>query len=298
MTIENFVEQLKAELETKLSPDHTISVQKVHKNNGLLLTGLMIQKASEKMIPTIYVDSFFDDYQKGLSMQKIVDQILKITAESHSQSLDMNFFTDFEKVKPRIAYKLIHAGKNQELLDTIPHIIYLDMAICFYYSFDNLGMGNGSILINNNHMDEIWHTNTEELYQLAKENTSKILPVTFQTMQATLVEMIGDSLDFKHFPKNSLFILSNRQKYLGAAAILYPGVLDQIRTTFQADFYVIPSSVHETLLIPMDGLDAKNIHSIIVEANRTVVEQDEILSDSLYEYREETKLLQICRLRA
>ena len=44
-----------------------------------------------------------------------------------------------------------------------------------------------------------------------------------------------------------MFIITNQQTMDGAGVIFYPEVMEQIGEGFQGDFFILPSSTHETL---------------------------------------------------
>ncbi len=106
--------------------------------------------------------------------------------------------------------------------------------------------------------------------------------------EAGLQEAFPDEIPMK--------VLTNSKRSSGAVCILYPGVLEEVAAErMGGDFYIIPSSVHEVILLPDDGrLLEENLKEMIFEVNRTKVDPEEVLSDNLYYYdaeRKETRLL-------
>jgi hypothetical protein len=203
----------------------------------------------------------------------------------------MDFFNDFEKVQDRIAYKLINAATNEELLKEIPHIKYLDLAICFYYFCDETLFKTGAILLYDSHL-EMWKTTVSQIYELAKRNTPMILPASFDSIQSSIAKASNVEIVMPRM-KNPLSVVTNEKIYLGAAAILYPNFLEQLYEHYGKDYFVIPSSIHEVLTIAVGLPSSEAIHQIVLDANETQVSRDEFLSNSLYRYRHETKCLEI-----
>ena len=79
-------------------------------------------------------------------------------------------------------------------------------------------------------------------------------------------------------------VLSSRQKVNGAAAILNDDTRQEIADKV-GDFYVLPSSVHETLIIQKDaGMELRDLEQMVQEVNQTQVAPEERLSDHVYEY--------------
>lgn len=170
---------------------------------------------------------------------------------------------------------------------------YLDLAICFFYAYYSDEMGEGSILIHNSHM-EMWHTCMEDLFQLARVNTPVLFPWKYGTLWEIVREDIragqeeggGEAALQASVPDViPMRVLTNSKRSYGAACILYPGVLEEVAQRMGGSFYILPSSIHETILLPYDGmLSVESIKEMISVVNRTQVDPEEVLSDSLYYY--------------
>ena len=85
-----------------------------------------------------------------------------------------------------------------------------------------------------------------------------------------------------------MYILTNKERSLGAGTFLYPGVLKQAEELLGARFYVLPSSVHECILIPEeDGMTQEALTGLVTEINENQVDPREVLSNQAYYYRAE-----------
>lgn len=83
---------------------------------------------------------------------------------------------------------------------------------------------------------------------------------------------------------DTMFVLTNDTKVNGAAAILNDDTRQEIADKV-GDFYVLPSSIHETLIIPKDaGMELRDLEQMVQEVNQTQVAPQERLSDHVYEY--------------
>lgn len=296
MEIKRFAQNVQAAVQKELGQGHKVTLKDISKNNGVTLLGMMITAEGQNVAPTIYLDSFHEAYEGGVSLDCIVEKILEVyRTDTPSKSVDMEFFRDFEKVKDRICYKLISREKNEVLLSQIPHKEFLDLEICFYYAYQGEVLGNGSILIFNTHL-EMWDTSVEELFALAQENTPTIFPWECKTIQEVLRDIVEtEEKETNEADKNQdeektefdiggpMKILGNSAHIYGAACILYPGVLEEIARKEGRDFYILPSSVHEVILLKAgDGEDPLLLKEMIKEVNDTQVALEEILSYQLY----------------
>lgn len=289
MELMEFTEKVQKAIAEKMGEGYQVELQEVHKNNNVVLQGLLIHTKEQNISPTIYLNSFWEAYEKGIPFAVIVERIMRIYREdTPKENVDMSFFRDFEKVKDRICYRLISAERNRELLSGIPHMEYLDLAICFYYSYQGEALGNGSILVHDSHM-EMWHTTTDVLYELAKQNTPRLFPKEWNSMEAVIRELMVQSEDVEEteafLEELPMQILSNTDRVHGAACILYPGVLSEWAESRKQNLYIIPSSVHEVIVLPDNGEeDPCRLREMISEVNATQVEPEEILSNHLYYY--------------
>ena len=263
-----------------------VVVQKINKNNGLVLDGLIILAEGVNVSPTIYLNGFFEEYLSDGAVA-VAKRILAIyEAKKPKESVDVSLFMDIEKVSPRIKMKLINYEKNKELLEEVPYIRFLDLAIVFMavlgFDCDN---GFASILIHNHHLN-FWSMDAEDLYNLAMNNTAddfEIIPMR------SVIEAIMDEESAGIITDNEemeMSILTNHSRLQGAAGMLHKETLNRYMKDKQAEKVIIlPSSIHETLLIPCDSMpDMEYVKSMVKEVNATQLQPEEILSDNVYVY--------------
>lgn len=295
MKMDDFAAKVCAAVGKNLGEGVHTEVREVRKNNGILLHGLLILSEGRTVVPTIYLEYFLEAYESGTSFEEIVGRLLSIyQRDIPRNNVDMDFFRHFEAVKNRICYRLIGRQGNKALLEEIPHVNFLDMAICFYYAYHDEEIGNGNILIYNSHI-EMWKTCTEELFKIAQRNTPKLFPWECNGIGEIMAEVVQQNGDNGAcVPEDDMIsacqevpmkVLSNRQRVHGAACIFYPGVLEGIAAKEGVNLYIIPSSVHETIILPDNGEGSPEaFKKMIAEVNSTQVAPEEVLSDSLYYY--------------
>lgn len=181
---------------------------------------------------------------------------------------------------------MVNREKNKELLADIPHEEFLDLAICFYYNYESPEIGDGVILIHNSHLD-MWNVSCQELRRLADFNTPKLMPAELCSMNEAIATLGEGDLEDTSLEDTSkfLYVLSNKKHCMGAAAILYPGILREIARRLGGNFYILPSSIHETILMKDNGrCSSEKLHEIIADINRSQLREEEVLSDYAYFY--------------
>lgn len=318
MGLQQFSDKVQKGVREFLGEGTEVCVKQVRKNNGVMLEGMTIMKEGDNLSPTIYLDVFFEEYEKGKTLGEVVREIVSIYENSNAgNKIDMSFFGDYKKVRRRIFCKLVNFEKNRELLKEVPHLRFLDLAVVCYYSYMNELIGNGTITIYQSHMQR-WDISEEQLFQEAMENTRKVLHYEWRNMQDMVKDMLEEGLREQiqeyaggevnlseewmeeilrqmlaeakeQHGDQPMYVLTNCSRFLGAVCMVYDDILEHMGRIIGNDFYILPSSIHELILLPGAETEAKdNLKNLVNEVNTTQVEPEEILSDSVYYY--DTKL--------
>lgn len=305
MEFSSFTMFVREEVEKRTGDCYKVRLDDVRKNNGVVLRGLTVTQDDSNISPTIYLNSYYEEYIKGrATLVNVVNDVMDTYRRNKvNQSVDMRYFLSYESVKERIIYKLVNTEKNKELLEDVPHIEFLDLSIIFQCLVSQEDLGRASILIHNVHL-KLWEVSVDALYQAAKENTQRlqgyeikgITEVLQEIMCAEEVENIVDEDCMSAFSGSvPMYVLSNKNRVEGAACMLYPNLIQDFAKAIQSSFYIIPSSIHELLLLPTEHLEeSQEIKHMIREINDTQVSVEEILSYSLYLYdKEEQRIIKL-----
>ena len=307
MEFTSFKTLVRDEVAKRTGEQFHVRINDVTKNNGVVLSGITMLQDDNNISPTIYLNKYYEAYENGdITLRCIVDEVLDTYERNKvNQSVDMRFFMNYERIKDRIIFKLIHAERNKELLKDIPHIRYLDFAVVFQCLISDEMFGNATIMIHNAHL-KIWEITENELYEKAIKNTPVLQRYDIKTMKDVLCEMmLLEEMEGKEIlNKNEyiedlqdatpMYVLSNRTRVQGASCILYPSILKDFASAVKSDFYILPSSVHEVILLPAQGdEDKEGLKRMVCEVNETQVEREEVLSDSVYYYSQEKGELSI-----
>lgn len=309
MEIMEFCKKVEKSLGIYIGDGASVSVKRIVKNNGIVLHSILITEKEMNISPNIYLNGLYEAYEKGETFHQIMKEILCIYEESRmSESLDMGFFLDYGSMKEKVVYKLISYESNRELLQQVPYIPFLDMAIVFYCHVPGKELGSATILIYDSHI-KLWGITKEALYEDAKRNTRRILPPRLLTIEEMMQEIFVQDLRQECGEEewtsaaagqkqvspagSSMYVLGNRKKLFGAAVILYEGVLEELAETLENSFFLLPSSIHETIAVPDNGMQkAEDLWKMVCEINATQVEPEDVLTDSVYYFSRENKKLE------
>ena len=293
MKYEEFLAKVKECISRKRGEEVRIYISEIIQNNGIHMDSICLLSAGENVSPAFGLESFYQMVCQGSSVEEVSDEIIRCYEYyRREEELDTGFFTEYNRSGDRIVCRLIHFQKNQELLSRIPHIQCMDLAIVYYYLMDQELLSGGTILIHNVHLKK-WGVSTVELHDRALRNTMRLLPFEFTSMKEMICQLAGLHIsadtDDDMCP---MYVLTNKMKSYGAVYMIYGEVLEQIYEKLGEDYYVLPGSVHECILLPVSvDMDERQLQRMVHEINETQVEPEEILSDSVYRYYHSGKCL-------
>lgn len=303
MEYQEFLYAVEKKMNQELKGGITASIHIAVKNNGRVKKGILIENPAVNISPTIYLEEFYEQFQQGESMERIVQGVMSFyESVKYEESWDTKKVECYEEVRDKIVFKLIHTKKNQELLSEVPCVEVLDLSIVFYVLLEVKKNGTAVMLIRNEHLEK-WGIESEALFPLACDNAKRLLAANLLTMRETVGEILDVDCDSPRnllavsaekgeHAKDVMYILTNSIRSLGAACIMYPGVLETAGKVLKENYYILPSSVHEVILIPeSQSGNPKEMTAMVREVNETQVEEEEQLSDHVYYYERKKKQL-------
>lgn len=274
----------------------TVEVKELLKNNDVVVTGLIVHLSDCPVTPNLYLESYYESYRQGTCMEEIMEQLRDdyIYAKNHTPIDSCEPFC-VDTVRERIFLKLVNREKNEGFLQNCPYVPYMDLAITFRYIVVCDGERIGSALVRNQDMEQ-WNLSLETLYALAKDNTRRIFPVKLTSMEEIIEKSIDICLDMELLEQEpKLYVLTNERGVNGASLMLYEDVLAEFADRFDCDFYILPSSIHEVLLLPKtEEISVAFLSQTVREVNRFAVGETDYLSDCVYYYNRNTKSVSIC----
>ena len=295
MSYLEFVEVVCGQCNSLLKTSVKASIHQTLKNNNTDRIGILLTDESTNIHPTIYLEEFYQQYLDGRDIFDIAHNITNIYSEIRfEETWDTEQILNFEYAKDKIVFKLIHYEKNQRLLEDIPHLKYLDLAIVFYLLLDRTEKGTASVLITND-MLKHWEQSLLKIHCYATTNTPRLLTAELMPMNDVILELLGDNdVEYEPDEENDMYILSNEQRHFGAACILYASVLEDIGKILDDDYYILPSSIHEVIILSAKYTSSqKDLDEMISEINNTQVSEEEILADHAYYYSRVLKRLSL-----
>lgn len=294
MNYQQFIKEVERRVKEKIKGNETMTVY-IHtavKNNGKERKGITVSEKGIHISPTIYLEEYFQQFQEGKPIEEIVEKILQLYEEVKcSHPCEESLLQNYEELKGKFACKLIHRGKNEKLLNDIPYVPWMDLAIVVFVLLEVSPYGTATVLVRKEHL-EIWGLTEAQLFDEAKKNTPILLPYQFCPMRKLLREICPYAVDEGEEEEESLYVLSNKLRSFGAASMLYEGILEKVGQKLGENYYILPSSIHEVIVVPESKSPVKqDLEEMVREINETQVEEEEVLSDRVYYFsRKENRL--------
>ena len=287
MNYEDFCNKVKNAASELFGENTRAEITSVTKNNGLILKGLTIKHEDSRISPTVYLEAFYEMYESGTPFGEIMNMLYRYETEHRRSDLHAEEYTDFESIKDRLIYKIVNFDMNRELLEHVPYVGWNDLAIVFCCVLEGSANGYATVLVRNEHL-KMWDIDRDELYDLARENTPRIMSDELKTIDEVLPQLfLTEAPD--------MYILSNRHRIFGATSMLYSEHLKEVADSHSGGLYILPSSIHEVILMPEESAcDEDYMREMIRDINSTEVDLEDRLSDNLYYYDRAQGSITIC----
>lgn len=243
MLYETFLQTVKQQMQQRLGGQCQLTIRSVPKNNGMVLDGLSFCTGQSRVSPTIYLQPFYQKHRSGTPMEQILAEITGLYARSGlSSAFDPSQLEDPAYVRPRIAYKLIHASSNAGQLAQIPYRLMMDLAKVYYLYLGEEEGSQMTVPISRQHL-RLWNMDEAELDRLAVQNTPRLFPAHI----CSILDILSDSSPSDPHPGETapFYVLTNQAGLGGAACILYDGILKDFADQMGSDLLILPSSIHE-----------------------------------------------------
>lgn len=274
-----------------------VEIRPVEKLQGESYTGLSIQPSDSPMAATLNLDAVYNQMvDQGKSFQEVADDLITHAADIivDMPKIDVNDLTNYDQMKNTLVVQVIPTDRNADMLADIPHKDIEDMSLVYRMQIDQNETGTSSVLITNE-MLENYGITVDQLHQDAMDAAVINNPATFRSMQEVLSDLMGMPAEMMPpMDGPQMYVASVESSLNGAGVIAYPDFMNQVAEQVGGDFFVLPSSVHEVLVVPDDGsIDRHDLESMVREVNASEVLPKDQLSDNVYHYDSQDKVFEL-----
>ena len=303
MDYENFKEQFVADVKDRLAEqgaDVKVSVNEVNKLNESY-EAITVTPEGSNIGVNMSLEKFYDAVQDGTPYDSVVDKAVETISRGIEQrpDIDVAALTDYSQMKEKLAMEVVSAEANKEMLENVPHQNMEDMAVVYRFILSSDEDGRASILVTNQILETMGVT-PEQLHADAIENAPQIKPAEIKGMSEVMAEMMGvEQAEMMGLvPMNpedeQMFVATVPDKVHGAGVLAYQDFMDKAAERVGGDFFILPSSIHEILIVPDNGkMDLKELEAMVKEVNATQVAPADKLTDSVYHYDSKEKIFEL-----
>ena len=293
---EAIVKELVGAVQEIAGNGYAVTTQETTKNNGVKTLGIEIRKIGKTVTPRIYVDGIVDRVKDGfMTVEDAAKKVLEMYQNSEAPTIEMDVekWTDRKFILDHVEYQLVNAERNAEKLKDIPGKKIADLVAIYRvvvgldedgmksYVLTNAGLAGSKISL-------------EELDEAAKKNTEKS-GFSVRTMSEAMYELMGvnPGPEIEEPDGPQIYVLTNARRLHGANIMLYKEYLEIAAEKMNGDFYILPSSIHELLTIPVSNTGLEQLREMVKEVNDNVVAPEEILGYEVYRYNRETGKVEV-----
>ena len=311
LNYEEFKEKIKDDIKDYMDEKYKncgVFIRKVNKTN-CEVDGLNFYNIPglKNATPTIYVNNLYEEYERTGNYEEVVRaaaETMERGIKSFNEEIKAELL-DTSRLKNNVFFTLINAEQNKELLKTVPHRKFEDLAIVYRWNIGSDSLGMYTNLVDSRLAKKEGLTEND-LYNAARKNTKELLPVLVKNMNEVISEIIfgANELDDKlnkefreiimETPnEHSMYVITNESKLYGAASILYEEPLHELAEKFGSNLYILPSSVHEVIAVSADMGSPDDLAEMVYEINMEQVDIDDRLSNQVYCYDKDLRTLRL-----
>ena len=299
MSLDDFAQYVKKEIEQlPIAEGCEVTIHKVPKNNAIW-TGITIHPEGGSISLTVYLDDYYSGYQTGKISAR--DAVMEIEKKYKEYQLGpevsvkdiTDVIADFEKVKFRIYPRVIATEGNEAFLQNAVSRQFLDMSVTYHIDIADLfeEKGSASVTISKSLMQH-YGVDEDQLFRLAIINQRE-KGMDDLGMVEVLKSIGYPAVMLPDIPpeEDPMHIVTTPDRLYGASFLLDPESLDKVAEGFGEGFMIIPSSIHELIVIPESKVQMPidELFVMVKEVNANEVKPDEVLTDSVYHYDIQTK---------
>lgn len=286
-TQKEFTKSIIKEVENIMGNGYNVKVLDTEKINMGRLHALVILKDGANLSQNFYTEELYRDYQSGRMTIREMAGMIASSCYNSTDSIEElkglgKYINDKKWAEERLFLQLINSSKNKSLLENSVHM-----------DFNGLSL----VLRVTKAMCQGYGWNGKEILDYALENTARLFPYCLCTLQEILQKELNiTGAEAVELPSvgNDMLVLTNEKYVNGAAAIFYPGVLKEISEKHGTSLFLIPSSIHEFIILEDNGMySPAELEGMVKDVNNSSVLPEELLSDNVYYYGCNTGMLSV-----
>ena len=295
---EQFAEAVQQAFYEKGIDDVNIDIRRVDKMNESY-DSITVTPEGSNVGVNMNINHFYEGIEAGVDFNEVVDKAVDTIQNGLDKrpTVDVEALMDYDNMKGKLAMEVVSTERNADILEKVPHQDIEDMSVVYRFVLGSEGGERASILVTNDLINQMGVT-PDQLHADAMANSPEIRPAVIQGMTEVIAEMMGPEA-LMMFPTMQpedeiMFVATVPDKISGAGVIAYQDFMDQAADKLGGDFYVLPSSIHEIILVKDEGnMSHQDLEAMVKEINANEVRPEEKLTDNVYHYDSKDHVFEI-----
>lgn len=258
------------------------------------LDALVVLKPKETVAPNVYLNYLYEDYLSGKSIHDCLSHCAGMIVDAYKEINVIKPRFDFTQINENVIMTLVNKEQNKEMLENVPHRDFQDLAVIYRWVMEVNQRGIASSIVTNKNMETVGMTE-QDLFQYAVENTMRLLPAKITPMTEVIKGMFSSEWtemgitnrllgEIESEPRQSMYVLTNEVETNGATCMLYENNLHEIAEKIGSDLYILPSSIHECILVSVEMGEPDDLAQMVSDINMDYVDIADRLSNNVYHY--------------
>ena len=301
MDYESFKEQFTEDVKQKIfesGMEADVSTQEVTKLNESY-DAITVTPEGSNVGVNVNINRFYEAMEKGTDYDAVVNMAVEVIENGVKErpEIDVDALADYEQMKDKLVMEVVSSDTNAEMLENVPHKNMEDMSVVYRFELD-AGNAERATILATNQMIASMGVTPEQLHADAMENAPQLKPAIITGMNEIMVEMMGiEQAEMMGIPldeEEQIFVATVPDKIHGAGVLAYQDFMDQAAERAGGDFFILPSSIHELLIVPDNGqMGLSELQDMVREVNATQVSPEEKLTDNVYHYDTRDKVFEL-----
>ena len=270
----------------KAGSDVTVEIVAIQKNNRTKKDAIAFSDKENNLQPLIYMDSIYSQYCAGAELSVCVGFTVEVYRSAMEIDID-TAYKEWKNVRAKIEMTVINKAWNEDSMSGIPHMDFLDLVLYCRIIIDKNENGVASMTVQK-HMLKEWEISEEELWEAAFSNLKteefEIKDVN-EVLRFIFPERDLTGLPDKNKFESALYVLTNKYQNRGAIGMLRTDLLEKFAEWSGCDLYILPSSIHEVLLLRDHEIPVHELRRMVGSVNGGVVDEMDRLADEVYHYQ-------------